>query len=169
MNQPLFRYHQGMDYNRVEEKMKNGRMLELAVGFFLLAGFGAFVYLSLQLGEFSPFALQKQYRVVAAFDSISGLKKGAAVEIAGVPVGQVASITLDADKMAQVTMLIDRSVSLASDSIASIKTQGIIGDKYVNLTPGGAGDALADNESLLETESAVDLEALVSKYIFGGV
>jgi len=91
------------------------------------------------------------------------------VEIAGVTVGRVARIELGQRQRALVTMYIDREVELTDDAIASIKTQGIIGEKYISITPGGSDMVLADGDWLMETESALDLEELVSKYIFGGV
>jgi len=143
--------------------------LDLVVGLFVLAGFFSFVYLSVQLGEFSPFSMKRQYQVQAEFGSISGLRRGAVVEIAGVSVGRVARIDLSDRQRALVTIYIDSGVELSEDSIASIKTQGIIGEKYISISPGGSDLLLADGDWLMETESALDLEELVSKYIFGGV
>lgn len=143
--------------------------LDLVVGLFILAGFFSFVYLSVNLGEFSPFSLKSQYQLQAEFGSISGLRRGAVVEIAGVGVGRVAAIKLGERQRALVTIYIDREVEISEDAIASIKTQGIIGEKYISITPGGSDLLLADGDWLMETESALDLEELVSKYIFGGV
>ncbi len=143
--------------------------LDLMVGLFVVAGFLAFVYMSVQLGEFSPFAVKDQYTVVAEFSNVSGLKRGAVVEIAGVPVGKVAAIDLDDTDRALVTMYINRGVAVSEDAIASIKTQGIIGDKYIRISPGGSDVVMADGGRLMETESALDIEELVSKYVFGGV
>ncbi|MFH7319262.1 outer membrane lipid asymmetry maintenance protein MlaD [Desulfurivibrio sp. D14AmB] len=149
--------------------MADKKNLDLVVGLFILAGFFSFVYLSVNLGEFSPFSTKRQYQVHAEFGSISGLRRGAVVEIAGVAVGRVARIELGQRQRALVTMYIDREVELTDDAIASIKTQGIIGEKYISITPGGSDMVLADGDWLMETESALDLEELVSKYIFGGV
>lgn len=140
--------------------------VELAVGIFMIGGFLAFVYLSLQLGEFSVFSLEKNYRIAAEFDNVSGLKSGATVEIAGVIVGKVSQIALGEDDRASVTMLINREVKITEDSVASVRTQGIIGDKYIKITLGGDEAVLADGGSVFETESVVDIEELVSKYIF---
>lgn len=140
--------------------------IELAVGIFMIGGFLAFVYLSLQLGEFSVFSLEKKYRIAAEFDNVSGLKSGATVEIAGVIVGKVSRIVLGEDDRASVTMLINREVKITEDSVASVRTQGIIGDKYIKITLGGDEAVLADGGSVFETESVVDIEELVSKYIF---
>jgi phospholipid/cholesterol/gamma-HCH transport system substrate-binding protein len=148
--------------------MKKG-YTEVIVGLFMIAGFGAFVYLSLQLGEFSVFSLEKNYTVTAQFENVSGLKQGAMVEISGVQVGKVAQVTLDQDGMAMVSMLINKDVAIGEDAIASIRTQGIIGDKYIKIINGSMDAPLQNNEMILDTESAIDIEELVSKYIFGGV
>jgi len=141
---------------------------DFSVGLFLMAGFFAFVYLSLQLGEFSIFSLEKNYRIQAEFANVSGLKLGAAVEIGGVNVGRVSKITLNQDDMAEVVMLISKDVIIGEDAVASIRTAGMIGDKYVKITQdGGGGEPLGDMGTIFETESAIDLEKLISNYIFG--
>lgn len=139
---------------------------ELVVGIFMIAGFLAFVYLSTQMGEFSIFSLERNYRVVAEFDSVTGLKVGAGIEIAGVNVGKVSSITLGEDDLAKVTMLVNREVKITKDAIASIRTQGLIGDKYIKITRGADEEMLQDGEVIFDTESSIDIEELVSKYIF---
>jgi phospholipid/cholesterol/gamma-HCH transport system substrate-binding protein len=139
------------------------------VGLFMIAGFGAFVYLSLQLGEFSVFSLEKNYTINAQFENVSGLKQGAMVEISGVQVGKVAQVTLDQDGLAMVSMLINKDVAIGEDAIASIRTQGIIGDKYIKIINGGMDTPLQNNDMIMDTESAIDIEEMVSKYIFGGV
>ncbi len=143
--------------------------VDLIVGLFVVAGFLAFVYLSLQLGEFSPFSMEKDYEVKAEFTNISGLKPGAVVEIAGVPVGKVAKIYLGKEDRAVISMAIDKKIKISEDAIASVRTQGIIGDKYVRISQGGSSDFLKNGDSITDTESVVDLEELVSKYIFGKV
>lgn len=143
--------------------------LELIVGFFLIAGFCAFAYISLQFGEFSILTKQQNYTLFADFDSVSGLKKGAVVSMAGVNIGKVSNITLSSDEMARVSLFLPKDITLTDDAIASIKTQGIIGDKYIRISQGGSDDYLGEGDMLTETESAIDLEELVSKYIFGDV
>ncbi len=143
--------------------------IDLIVGFFVLAGFLGFVYLSLQLGEFSIFSMSNTYTVQANFDNVSGLKRGAVVELAGVNIGKVADVALNENDQAKVFLQINHGVAITDDAVASIKTQGIIGDKYVKITQGGSDDLLREGGILSETESAVDLEELVSKYIFGDV
>jgi phospholipid/cholesterol/gamma-HCH transport system substrate-binding protein len=139
------------------------------VGLFVLTGFLAFVYMSLQLGEFSVFSLEKTYTVQATFNNVSGLKRGALVEMAGVNVGKVSAISLGENDRALVHLQINNGVKITDDAIASVKTQGIIGDKYIKISQGGSDELLADGGFLSETESAVDIEELVSKYIFGDV
>jgi phospholipid/cholesterol/gamma-HCH transport system substrate-binding protein len=143
--------------------------LELIVGLFLLAGFAAFAFISVQFGEFSVFSQGKNYSVKADFDEISGLKKGANVAMAGVNIGKVAQISLNDDNQAEIVMDIAKDVKITDDAIASIKTQGIIGDKYVKISQGGSDDYLNEDDFITETESAVDLEELISKYVFGDV
>lgn len=142
---------------------------EFIVGLFLIFGFLAFTYISLQFGEFSIFTRGQNYTVFALFDSVSGLKKGASVTIAGVDVGRVSDIRLTKDELAKVALYLSNDIKITEDAIASVKTQGIIGDKYIRISQGGSDTFLKEGEVILETESAVDLEELVSKYIFGDV
>ncbi len=138
--------------------------IETGVGIFLIAGLLCFGYLSVKLGGVNLFGTE-QYLVTARFANVSGLKEGATVEIAGVTVGNVSRIDLD-NYEAMVQLLIDPGVRLQEDSIASIRTQGIIGDKYVKIKTGGADEYIERNGEILETESAIELEELVSKYVF---
>ena len=140
--------------------------LELIVGIFLLAGFISFSWLAVKMGDIDPFA-NETYPVTARFTSISGLKEGSTIELAGVVVGKVSQIELDAGEYEAVVHLnIDKTVELTDDSIASIRTSGIIGDKFIKLTPGGSDILLEAGDEMDETESAISLEELVSKYIF---
>ncbi|MGQ9570753.1 MAG: outer membrane lipid asymmetry maintenance protein MlaD [Thermodesulfovibrionales bacterium] len=138
--------------------------IETAVGIFIIIGFLCLVYISLKLGDVQLFA-SNHYIVKARFTNISGLKEGSGVEIAGVPVGKVSKIILDNDQ-AVVELLINPGVKIQEDSIASIRTQGIIGDKYIKISPGGSEEYIKPNGFLSETESTVDIEELISKYIF---
>lgn len=140
--------------------------IETAVGLFMVAGFLCFAWLSVRLGDVALFG-SAAYDLKASFGSVSGLKPGATVEIAGVTVGKVKSISLAPDDYeAKVTMAIDLEVKVSEDSIASIRTAGIIGDRYVDISPGGSETMLEQGEEIAETESAINLEELVSKYIF---
>ena len=139
---------------------------ELIIGLFMIAGFLAFGYLSLQMGEFSIFDLEKNYSVVAEFDNVSGLKVGAAIETAGVGIGKVAKVELAEQGIARVTMLIDQDIKITTDAIASIRTQGLIGDKYIKIIQGADEEMLEEGDAIFDTESSIDFEELVSKYIF---
>ena len=139
---------------------------ELIIGLFMIAGFLAFGYLSLQMGEFSIFDLEKNYRLEAEFDNVSGLKVGAVVEIAGVNIGKVARVGLGKQSLAEVTMLINQDIRITEDAIASIRTQGLIGDKYIKIIQGADEEMLEEGGVIFDTESSIDFEELVSKYIF---
>jgi phospholipid/cholesterol/gamma-HCH transport system substrate-binding protein len=138
--------------------------IETGVGILLIFGLLSLAYLSVKLGDVKVFG-SKQYPVKARFANISGLKEGAIVEIAGVEVGEVSNIILN-NYEASVQMMINPDVKLQDDSMASIRTKGIIGDKYIKIQPGGSELYIASGGEISETESAVELEELVSKYIF---
>jgi len=140
------------------------RSTEVIVGIFAIVGIACLVYLSVNLGGVSLFG-DNTYRVSAVFSSITGLKKGASVEIAGVPVGKVLDIELSGYD-ARVEMNIRKEVKLSDDTIASIRTKGIIGDMFVKLTPGASSELVEPGGELIDTESAISLEELISKYIF---
>jgi phospholipid/cholesterol/gamma-HCH transport system substrate-binding protein len=140
--------------------------IEFVVGLFMLAGFAAFFYMAIKMGDIGIFEKQT-YSVSARFMNTSGLKAGGVVELAGVSVGKVAKIELDPEMYESVvTLEIQDSVKLQEDTIASIRTAGIIGDKFIKLTPGGVDEYLVDGDEIIETESSLDIEELVSKYIF---
>lgn len=138
--------------------------IETGVGIFLIVGLICLAYLSVKLGNVHLLGT-KQYVVKARFINISGLKEGSEVEIAGVKVGQVSKIHLK-NYEALVEMLISPDVKIQQDSIASVRTQGIIGDKYIKISPGGSEEYITANGLMTETESTVDIEDLISKYIF---
>ena len=143
--------------------------VELGVGIFVLLGIICVGYLTVQLGKMELLG-DDHYFLSARFHSVSGLKTGSQVEIAGVKVGQVDSITLDTkDHVAIVRLKILRNVVLTDDVIASVKTAGLIGDKYIARTPGGSDEILKPDDVITETESALDIEEMISKYAFGDV
>ncbi|WP_455389752.1 outer membrane lipid asymmetry maintenance protein MlaD [Petrachloros mirabilis] len=141
--------------------------LELIVGVFVLVGIICLGYLSIKLGKLELIG-GNVYEVVAQFNTASGLKPGSSVEIAGVEVGRVRAIALKEDRAA-VTLAVDDKVKLYTDTIASIKTRGIIGEKFLALSPGGGGDPLKPGDTIRDTESGLDLEELVSQYVHGKV
>lgn len=145
---------------------ENRSKIELSVGVFLLLGLLGICYIAIRLGDIN-LPGEDRYQVVARFTSASGLRTGAYVEAAGVRVGQIDSIVFDPeDYVAVVTMSIDSSVSISEDAIASVRTAGIIGDKFIKITPGGSPEYLESGMEILETEPSINLEELISKYIF---
>jgi phospholipid/cholesterol/gamma-HCH transport system substrate-binding protein len=148
----------------------NMAKLETTVGIFMLAGILCLGYISVKLGKIELLG-GDYYRVTAGFDSVSGLKPGARVELAGVAIGTVDRIALDpkTNDRALAQLKIKSGVKITDDVIASIKTSGIIGDKFIMLKPGGSDRFLQDNGRIHETESAIDIEDLVSKFIHGKV
>lgn len=142
--------------------------VELGAGVFMLIGLGCVLWLAVRLGDFEPFG-SNRYAVDARFVSSSGLKPGAFVEVGGVRVGKVAAIELDPETYESVVRLeLDRQVRLQEDAIASVRTEGIIGDKFVKITPGGSETLLEAGDVMYDTESSISLEELISKYIFEG-
>jgi phospholipid/cholesterol/gamma-HCH transport system substrate-binding protein len=143
--------------------------LETIVGVFVLIGILCLAYLSIKLGKMEMFG-GDFYPVQAEFDSVSGLKSGASVEIAGVEVGRVGRIFLDSKKdMATVNLQIKQGVKLSDDVIASVRTRGIIGDKFVKLSPGGSDKFLLPHGKIRSTESSIDIEEMISHYIQGKI
>jgi phospholipid/cholesterol/gamma-HCH transport system substrate-binding protein len=142
-------------------------VLDLSVGVFVLIGVLAVGWLSVRLGRVDLLGT-RGYVVSADFPSVGGLKTGSPVEIAGVGIGQVDRIQL-VDDQARVIMSIRGDIKLQDDSIASIKTKGLIGEKYVRISPGGSDRVIPPNGRIKEVEPPVDFEELLSKYVFGKV
>jgi len=144
--------------------------LEMIVGTFMIIGILCLGYLSIKLGKMELVG-GDYYTVSAKFDSVSGLKPGARVEIAGVEVGKVDRIALDSKGWDQALtyLKIKSGIKVSDDVIASVHTSGIIGDKFIMLKPGGSDHFLKNNDVIRETESAIDIEDLVSKFIHGKV
>ncbi|MFH2046197.1 MAG: outer membrane lipid asymmetry maintenance protein MlaD [Pseudomonadota bacterium] len=145
------------------------KSIETSVGIFFLLGLICVGYLTIKLGKMELLS-DNNYPVYAKFNSVSGLKKGSQVEMAGVKIGTIDSISLSKkDARALVKIKIANGIVLTDDVIASIKTSGLIGDKYIKISPGGSDIVLKSGDTITETESAVDIEELISKYVFGGV
>ncbi|MBI5521511.1 MAG: outer membrane lipid asymmetry maintenance protein MlaD [Desulfarculus sp.] len=143
--------------------------IELSVGIFVLIGLLAVGYMAVKLGKVDLMG-DNTYLLKARFQSVSGLKTDARVEVAGVEVGKVAAIHLDSETMAaMVDLKIRQGLKLTVDTIASVRTSGLIGDKFVKLSPGGMPTNLAPGETITDTESPLEIEELIGKYVFGGV
>jgi phospholipid/cholesterol/gamma-HCH transport system substrate-binding protein len=141
--------------------------LELAVGLFMIMGMVCLGYLSIKLGKMEILG-DKGYEVEAVFANSGGLKTGSSVVIAGVDVGRVKEIALD-DYQARVVLNLPLNIKIQEDAIASIKTKGLIGEKYVEITPGGAEELIQPGGRIRDTQSAVDFEELISNYVFGKI
>ena len=141
--------------------------LELAVGIFMIAGMVCLAYLTIKLGQLEVLG-DKGYEIQAVFSSSGGLKRGSSVVIAGVDVGRVKKVILD-DYEARVTMSLPLEVKIQEDAIASIKTKGLIGEKYVEISPGGLDENLEPGGVIRDTQPPIDIEQLISKYVFGSV
>lgn len=145
------------------------KTVEITVGIFVLLGLSAVAYMTIKLGS-GELLGRDTYVVEARFANAGGMGKGSSVLLAGVPVGRVDSIRIDPeDYSAIATLRILKDVRLSSDTMASIKTSGLIGDKFVALAPGADEDEIGDGFRLTLTESAVDLESLIGKMAFGKV
>ena len=137
---------------------------DFVTGLFVVAGLGALAYLSFTVGGL-------QYKgdgglpVYALFDQVAGLKPKSPVEIAGVRVGQVRGIRLDEAFRARVDLDLDSSLKLPVDSSAAIVTAGILGDRYIQLTPGAEDEMLKAGEQIAYTENALVLERLIGKFL----
>lgn len=142
--------------------------LEFTVGCFVLAGLGALGWLAVKAGG-GVLVGPRTYAVTARFANSGGLAPGSTVSIAGVPVGKVQSLVLTKDYAAVAELRLREDVLLPSDTLASIKTAGLLGDKYIALSPGAESDRISAGGTITETESAIDLESLISRFAFGSI
>jgi phospholipid/cholesterol/gamma-HCH transport system substrate-binding protein len=143
--------------------------VETTVGIFMFIGLLCVGYLTVKLGKMDLVG-GNHYTVNARFSKVTGLKAGSFVQMAGVEIGKVEKITLDKeDFVAIVEMKIEKGVPVDEDAIASIKTAGLIGDKYVAIENGGSDILLEDGDLIVDTEAPLDIEELVGKYVFGDV
>lgn len=143
--------------------------LETTIGVFVLICLLCVAYLTLRLGEVS-FIGDSSYSLFAKFTSVSGLKVGSPVEMLGMQIGRVAGFSMDQkDQVAVVELRIGSGVKIYEDAMASIKTNGLLGDRFVKIDAGGGGGQLKPGGFITDTEPPVDLMELISKYAFGDV
>ncbi|MDW7748979.1 outer membrane lipid asymmetry maintenance protein MlaD [Halomonas sp.] len=148
--------------------MKRSKTMELGVGLFMLAGILGLVFLGLRVSGLSLALPSETFRLEANFANIGGLKPRARVTMAGVTVGRVEAIELDTDWYdARVVMELDGSLEgqIPEDSTAAILTAGLLGEQYIGLSVGGAPEALADGDTLRDTQSALVLEELIQQFV----
>jgi phospholipid/cholesterol/gamma-HCH transport system substrate-binding protein len=142
---------------------------ETVVGLFMLAGLICVAYMAVKLGNVSLFG-DNTYTLYARFDKVTGLHVGNPVDILGLEVGRVSGLHIGQQQQrAVVAMKIKKGIKIYDDAIASIKTEGLIGDKYVDLDAGGGGDLLKPGGTIIDTVAPVDLGELIGKYAFGSV
>lgn len=141
---------------------------DLAVGAFVLSGLAALAYLALKIGG-GALVGGDTTTVRARFANLGGLAPGASVLVSGVAVGKVEKVELDANYAAVATLRVDKKLVLPADTMAAIRSGGLIGDKHIALTPGADEATLQPGDLIVDTESAVDLESLISRFAFGGV
>src|SRR5659263_604906 len=143
--------------------------VETTVGIFLVFGLLCVGYMTLKLGHVSLYG-DNAYSLYARFTTVSGLRVGSPVNMLGINVGRVGRLTMDQkDQKAVVEIRIQKDVKIYADAIASIKTEGLIGDMFLSIGPGGSGKLLGSGGTITETQPAVDLVDLVGKYAFGEV
>jgi phospholipid/cholesterol/gamma-HCH transport system substrate-binding protein len=143
--------------------------IETVVGIFVVIGIMCVAYMTIKLGKVSLFG-NNYYSVYAIFSTVSGLRVGNIVEIDGIEVGRVEKMTIDQEKqVAVVELKVRNGIKIYDDASASIKTAGLIGDKFIKVDPGGGGTMLKSGERISETNSPIDVEDLISKYAFGDV
>ncbi len=153
------------------ETLRMNTPRNVAVGVFVLIGLLCVSYMTVKLGRMEFFS-DKGFELNARFTNVSGLRVGADIEVAGVSVGKVSAIRLqrsETETTAVVTLRFNEDLQLPDDTIASVRTAGLIGDKFIDVTPGGSADILKAGDSIMDTEPAIDLGALISKYAFGSV
>lgn len=143
--------------------------VETTVGIFLVFGLLCVGYMTLKLGHVSLLG-DNAYSLFARFTTVSGLRVGSPVNMLGINVGRVGRLTMDQeDQKAVVEIRIRKDIKVYDDAIASIKTEGLIGDMFLSIDPGGGGKLLGPGGAITETQPAVDMADLVGKYAFGEV
>jgi len=144
----------------------NKKGIEIGVGLFVLLGLAALLFVALKAANLTSFGQADTYTVTARFDNIGGLKARAPVRAAGVVIGRITGIKLDAKTFqGVVTMEIERGYQFPKDSSAKILTAGLLGDQYVGLDPGGDDKNLAAGDMVPQTQSAVVLENLIGQFL----
>lgn len=144
------------------------RLMELAVGAFLILGVVALILMALRVSGISTADAGDKYKVKAYFENLGGLTERAKVSMSGVPIGRVTKIYLDADDyVAVVEMEINKSMStLTTDTSAAILTAGLLGEKYIGLTVGADDEYIEDGGVIEDTQSALVLEELIGQFLF---
>jgi len=142
---------------------------ETVVGLFVVIGLLCITYMAVNLGNVG-FIGENTYSLYGKFNTVSGLREGNPVNMLGLEIGRVQKFTMDQEnQQVVVEFKLNEGIEVFDDAIASIKTEGLIGDKFVAIDPGGGGDLLEDGDIITDTNSPTDIMDLISKYAFGDV
>ncbi|MGD8365646.1 MAG: outer membrane lipid asymmetry maintenance protein MlaD [Desulfobacterales bacterium] len=142
---------------------------ETVVGIFVVAGLVCIGYMTIKLGNVGILE-DDAYTLNARFNRITGLREGNPVNMLGLEIGRVANFKMDQDEQAVIVeMRINKGIKIYDDALAAIKTEGLMGDRYMEIAPGGAGELLKPGGTITETQSPTDLNELIGKYAFGDV
>lgn len=148
--------------------MKKYRM-QTIVGLFVSAGILCIGYMAVRLGDISIYG-DDRIEINAEFTDASGLRVNSPVNVFGIEAGSVSDLSIDQERqMAKIKMKIDRSIRLYEDASAAIKTSGLIGDRYIEIDPGGVGDQLESGDRIILTTSQPDISDIIGKYAFGSL
>jgi phospholipid/cholesterol/gamma-HCH transport system substrate-binding protein len=141
--------------------------METVVGIFMVVGLLCVGYITIHLGKV-PVLRDDSYTLFARFTSVAGLRIGSPVNVFGIEVGRVTRMGIDNERqVAWISIKISNDVHVYSDATATIKTMGLIGDKFIRIDPGGAGELLKPRSTITNTVASPDIEDLMGKYIFG--
>lgn len=147
--------------------MTEYKRIEIIVGIFVFIGIASMAWMSIKLGQMGGLG-SAGYEVNAVFQDAGGVRAGSDVMLAGVVIGRVSDVNLENDEDARLTLQINDGIRLTTDAIASVRTKGIIGERYIRVSQGADMDYLQPGDEFDDTESAINIEDLVSKYIFSG-
>ncbi len=147
--------------------MQNYKKIEMIVGVFVLVGIISISWLAIELGGVGGVGT-KGYKLIAVFDDAGGVRVGSDVLLAGVTIGKVVSVTLKDNEEALMVLNINDDVQITTDSSLSVRTKGLIGEKFVRVNQGAEEEYLADGDEFDDTESPINLEDMIGKYIFSG-
>lgn len=148
--------------------MENSRRVDLAVGAFVAAGLAALFVLAMQVSNITAFQRAEGYTIIGYFQNVGGLRERAPVRLGGVQIGRVSAIGLDQNRFeARVEITIAQAYDdLPSDTAASIRTSGLLGEQYISLDPGGMPDALGQGDEIMLTQSALVLEDIIGQFLY---
>ncbi|MDX8387642.1 MAG: outer membrane lipid asymmetry maintenance protein MlaD [Ghiorsea sp.] len=147
--------------------MNEYKKIEMVVGIFVLIGVMSITWLAVQLGQVGGLG-NSGYKITAVFDDVGGVRQGSDVMLAGVSIGQVTSVALKDNAEAEVMLRINDGVQLSIDATASVRTKGLIGEKFVRINQGSEEEYLVAGDEFEDTESSINIEDLISKYMFSG-